>query len=171
MRQKYRYSASGLLPGSGGSANFDPKLTMIQRIQSLWLLLSGIGFLIHWWPGIALFKTQQHGDGVFSDGMFYARESYAALIGSGVAGILCLIAIFLYRERIMQTLIVAAACLIQLVFSVGWPYYQVFLAGQSSHSVPGLGLWISVAGLLLCWLAVRAIRRDEALVRSMDRLR
>ncbi len=144
---------------------------MIQRIQSLWLLLSGIGFLIHWWPGIALFKTQQQGEGVFSDGMFYATESYAALIGSGVAGILCLVAIFLYRERVMQTLIVAVACMVQLAFAVGWPYYLVFRAGQSSQSVPGLALWISVAGLLLCWLAVRAIRRDEALVRSMDRLR
>ncbi|MBK9106995.1 MAG: DUF4293 family protein [Saprospiraceae bacterium] len=44
-------------------------------------------------------------------------------------------------------------------------------AGKINQFEPGIGLWLSGIGLFMCWLATRSIRKDEALVRSMDRLR
>lgn len=156
---------------SSGLGNFGPKYLMIQRIQSLWLLLAGLCFLGQWIPSMVLAKTPATGLGVFSDQIFLSSESYAVLIGSGVSGILVLISIFLYNERVMQILLVAVSSLIQMITGVGVPFYIIQKAGKMSQFDPAMGLWLSGIGLFLCWLATRAIRKDEALVRSMDRLR
>ncbi len=144
---------------------------MIQRIQSIWLLFGGLCFLAHWLPNIIIATTRAEGPGVFTDMVYYSQESFILLLGSGVSGLLVLVALFLYKERIMQVLITAVASLIQMALGVGLPLYQLNHAGKIDQFTPGLGLWLTAAGLMFCWLATRAIRKDENLVKSMDRLR
>ncbi len=144
---------------------------MLQRIQSVWLLLAALCFLGQWYPGIALAKSSAAGLGAFEDQQFLSSESYAVLIGSGVTGILCLISIFMYKERVMQILIVAISSLIQMICGVAIPFYTINKLGKMSQFDPGPGLWLTGIGLFLCWMATRSIRKDEALVKSMERLR
>ncbi len=144
---------------------------MIQRIQSIWLFLGGLCFLAQWLPNIIIASTRAEGPGVFADLVFYTQESFVLLLGAGVAGLLVLIAVFLYKERIMQILITAVASLIQMLLGIGVPFYQINHAGKMDQFTPGAGLWLTALGLMFCWLATRAIRKDENLVKSMDRLR
>ncbi|MBK8954687.1 MAG: DUF4293 domain-containing protein [Saprospiraceae bacterium] len=144
---------------------------MIQRIQTLWLFLAGVCFLAQWKPGMELASTPTEGLSVFADKIYFCSESYVVLIGSGVSGILALIAIFLYNERVMQILLVAVSSLIQMIMGIGIPFYIINKAGKINQFEPGMGLWLSGLGLFLCWLATRSIRKDDTLIKSMDRLR
>lgn len=144
---------------------------MIQRIQSIWLFLAACCFLAQWYPSLELLRTRTSGQGIFEDQIFYSAESYALLIGSGVTGILALIAIFLYEERVMQILITFLSSLIQMILGVGLPFYLLNKANKIGQFEPAIGLWLIAAGLVFCWLATRAIRKDDMLVKSMDRLR
>lgn len=144
---------------------------MIQRIQTIWLLLAALCFLAQWYPAMVLATTPSPGLGVFENQVFHSGESYVVLIGSGVSGILCLVGIFLYNERVMQILLTAVSSLIQMACGVAVPFYIINKLGKMSQFDPGLGLWLTGVGLFLSWMATRAIRKDEALVRSMDRLR
>lgn len=120
---------------------------------------------------MVLVKTQSPGEGVFSDGQFLSTESLGILIGAGVSGLLSLISIFLFKERTFQILLAAISSLLQLFSVIGWCFLTVSNAGKLNEFAPGPGLYVSMAGIILIWLATRAIRKDEALIKSMDRLR
>ncbi|MBK6545414.1 MAG: DUF4293 domain-containing protein [Saprospiraceae bacterium] len=144
---------------------------MIQRIQTIWLTLSAFCFLGLWAPSLSVVKTTSASAGVFSDLILYANESMSILIGSGVTGILVFISIFLYKERTFQILLSAGSSLLHLILCVGSPFLLLSKSNKLNEFVPDTGLFLSMAGIVLIWLATRAIRRDEALVKSMDRLR
>ncbi|MBK9106994.1 MAG: DUF4293 family protein [Saprospiraceae bacterium] len=94
---------------------------MIQRIQTIWLLLAAGCFLAQWMPALVLASTPSEGLGVFADKVFWSGESFVVLMGSGVSGILVLISV-LYKERVMQILLVAVSSLIQMIMGVGVPF-------------------------------------------------
>ncbi len=144
---------------------------MIQRIQSIWLLLASICFLAQWLPSIIMVRTMTSGKGVFSDNVFYVSESTALMLGSGVSGVMAMIAIFLYKERTFQIMITALASLTQLILCVGTIFYVLYKTEKLNDFNPDMGLFLAMAGMVFVWLATRAIRRDQDIVKSMDRLR
>lgn len=144
---------------------------MIQRIQSIYMFLAASCFAALWLPSLVLLKTENPGEAYFSDSVFYANESMLILIGSGVSAIMALISVFLYKERAMQIIVAAVSSLMHLLFCIGACFYSVFKYQKLAEFIPANGLYFSMAGIILVWLAVRAIRRDQDLVKSMDRLR
>lgn len=72
----------------------------------------------------------------------------------------------------MQTRVVAVAMLCTLlVFAVAaWLYYTNSQV-QGEKLEPGLGMASPVFAIFFGWLANKSIRKDDALVKSMDRLR
>jgi hypothetical protein len=88
--------------------------------------------------------------------------------------ILTLTAIFLYKNRKTQLLLVNVAfllhiVLIGLIFLYYVGHFEVaFKVAQPSYQA---GIFLPIVSLLLLILASRAIRKDEALVKSADRLR
>lgn len=149
---------------------------MIQRIQSIYLLLGG-GLLAGLFASFMYFGKMKGNEAVtgskeLSDGVLNLADSDVAMIGVFAALTLFLVAIFLYKSRMTQTRVVAIAMLCSLVvFAVAaWMYYTNSQS-QGDKLEPGLGMASPVFAIFFGWLANKSIRKDEALVKSMDRLR
>lgn len=135
---------------------------MIQRPQTIYLLLAAL-------INLAVFFTP-----IYIESM----NDPVQWIGFGLAStltltiIFALVAIFLYKNRVLQLNVVKGAT-----------YSQIIALGSSAgvvFSMGGIGtfLWpelLSILLILLClvflWMAGKNIKKDEELVQSMDRIR
>ncbi len=155
---------------------------MIQRIQSVFLFLATLVLL-----GLYVFPlvTNVNIDGIISnvnimgiyqqlpDGKHYTTEFTALKFVAGLVALLPAVIIFLYKNRKQQIALCYSAILVIIGYSF-WMAQTVKAAGggiQASLSNMGIGMFLSSIAVLLIVLALRAIRRDEKLVRSADRLR
>ncbi len=143
---------------------------MIQRIQSLFMLLaSGVLGLEFVFP----FATSaKQGTSYFSDSVFnvFDNSILLGLVGAGI--LLCLIAIFLFKNRKLQTSINWFTILICIAI-LGVAY--LFAAQDQTSGLNGINIGIGsilpLISLVLLYVANRFIGKDESLVKSMDRLR
>ncbi|MCB0526937.1 MAG: DUF4293 domain-containing protein [Saprospiraceae bacterium] len=149
---------------------------MIQRIQSVFLLLAAAaGFGQFAIP----YLSTTSGDPAsslpaLSDQVLNPMDNPGLLGLCALSGIVSLIAIFMFRNRPLQARLGGGAAVASLLLTV----LVVFVVFQIRQQMPeggnaqyGAGLALPVAGMIFDWLAVRFIRKDETLVRSMDRLR
>ena len=129
---------------------------MIQRIQSLYLL---IAFVV----GVIVFNLSINI--VFYEliGQNY-RDNYGFLI----APVLLLLSLFLFNKRSFQSLVVLIISLQQLL-QIGLLLPSFDLSDDINFTE--ITLLLSFFTVVLSWLARRGIREDEALVRSVDRIR
>lgn len=150
---------------------------MIQRVQTIFLLLSAICLgLFLWFPLIGLeAKTFQDtmagweiGHTLPFNSVPYIYLFNAIITGTAIG--FTLINIFLYKKRSIQMLL----CWFSIVFILcaeSFVYYKfqtkVFLGDVV------LTPWniLAIAAVLLQILAFYFIRKDEELVKSLDRLR
>ena len=150
---------------------------MIQRIQTVFLLLSIIVLgLFLWFPLIAVespnFNDVVQGWGVGVSWVFN-DQPYIYLINSILTGTaigISLLNIFLYKKRGLQMLLCWFA-IILIASAEGF----VFFKYQTKVFVGDVILtpWnlLAAAAVVLQVLAFFFIRKDEDLVRSLDRLR
>ena len=157
---------------------------MIQRKQTLFLAIAAVvAALANLFP----FATYTVGDlevvfrstGLFrGDGAVLEEASpkvpFAAVLG--LLAVLPLITIFVYKDRARQLRFVRFTYLFALgalAFAVITDRsIQVYMAGRGAVEVSyGVAFAAPVLVLVLAFLAERGIRQDEALIRSMDRLR
>ncbi|MBK9270942.1 MAG: DUF4293 domain-containing protein [Saprospiraceae bacterium] len=144
---------------------------MIQRIQTIWLFLASLAFSVALWPSISLVRTPVLEESVLADGRIQIWESHVLSSGAVISLILTVAAIFLYRNRPNQVLIASLAALVQIVLVLLSTFYTTYKLGQFDQMGLDLGVFTGFAGVFLVWLAARAIRKDEEIVKSMDRLR
>lgn len=155
---------------------------MIQRIQSLFLLASVILLSILMYNPFASFIVEpqmaKYTLGVFGlsviDGSTVEKvQSIWFLLGFIIAVLLIsFVTIFLYHRRLLQIRL----CILTIVMLVGLQgvmYYVVYAYGENLNSKPSYSLVFifPLIAAILNFLALRAIARDEALIRSLDRLR
>ncbi len=144
---------------------------MIQRIQTLFLLLAaggGVGALL-----LPYAKVQGDGKeaGILADGLFDAQDHIALLVLFGLAAAIALIAIFLFKNRPLQMTFCWIDVLI-FVGGLGFGAYLLYEAGGFEEPLLwGFGLLPPLLGIVFALLARNYIHRDHKLVRSMDRLR
>lgn len=93
---------------------------------------------------------------------------------------LTLLSIFLYKRRTLQMRMVSVAFLLNVVYAFLLFFWAVdaysdplmlMFTQTESHVSWGVSAFLPLASLVFLFLAQRAIRRDEALVRAADRLR
>ena len=149
---------------------------MIQRIQSIFLLLASGSIFGQF--GLPYLQTPANDPArtlpVLADGVFNPLDNIGLLGLTMLAGLASLLAIFLFRNRSLQTRLTVGALLASglLLALAGFTAYNTLTSlppGGSAQYQAGLAL--PVLALLFQWLAGRSIRKDEQLVRSMDRLR
>lgn len=136
---------------------------MIQRIQTVYLffvmLISGIlPFWINLWSdadGNAIFAKHE----ILVSGAFY------------LSAILALIAIVVYKKRKNQFVLNRLNLILNLFLLGFFVYRSLNLSGETLVSEKGIGMLIPVISIILLVLANRAIKKDEDLVKSVDRLR
>ncbi len=141
---------------------------MIQRLQSLYLLFAA-AFLV-------LFLVV---GGVWQ-GVIAAAYPWITPVAYGLAGLaalVSLVAVFLYRDRAQQRKVVLAAQWLDILLAL------VMVGGLAALSLGeevavGVGatafyltLLLPVVAYVFLRLARRGVEKDIALVRSMDRLR
>ena len=145
---------------------------MIQRIQSVFLLLAALLFGALFLLPLA--QCSELTTPYFDDGVYKIDDHLALGVLAGLAVLLSLISLFAYKSRSLQLRLgyftIAVAIVILLT--------AYLLLSQSGASFGGpqpvkilLGAFIPVAAIVLLWLANMNIRKDERLVKSMDRLR
>jgi hypothetical protein len=147
---------------------------MIQRIQTLFLFLAAAGSFTALTASFATAAPVPESSALFADGAFTVKDD-ALLMGMMLmAGLVSLIAIFLYQKRPIQSRLGQAVILLALA-SLGLIVGK--LSGKAG-AVPegvavqyGIGCLLPAAVAVLAGLAVYFIGKDEKLVKSMDRLR
>ena len=125
---------------------------MIQRIQSVYLLIE--------FTNLSLISQ----DGTES------YEPWALFAIQMISAIISLVTIFLYKKRMVQI----RFTLFNIILAVG--YYAtlvtfVFMLKGESTFVPSWAVCLPFVGIVLDWLAIRAIGKDEMLVKAYERLR
>lgn len=149
---------------------------MIQRIQTIFLLLAGAA-------GFGQFAAPYLSTGtgnpaaslpILADYVFDPLDN-PGLLGLCILGAaVSLIAIFLFKNRPLQARLASASAAASILLSAlaGFVIFQIGQQMPSGGSVRyGVGLGLPVVALICNWLAARFIRKDEHLVRSADRLR
>jgi uncharacterized membrane protein len=129
---------------------------MIQRIQSLYLL---IAFIV----GVIVFNLSINIE--FDEGI---RQTYRDNYGFLIAPVLLLLSLFLFKKRSLQSLVVLIISIQQLL-QIGLLLPSFDLSDDINFTE--IAILLSFITVVLTWLARRGIRNDNALVRSVDRIR
>lgn len=138
---------------------------MIQRIQTLWLLLSGIAALLTLkFPFLA---GQKDGIG-FS--LNSADEFYLLILAVAVS-LAAIAAVFLFKNRKLQMKITGFSLLLSLLLNGFFVYAYLNNCYHLNDPVITLGAVIYFAIPVFLILAFWGIRKDDKLIKSMDRLR
>ena len=150
---------------------------MIQRIQSIFLLLASLLLLCLLVPGVSLATADASQSSLLpeflKDGIFNLQDSQLLLILVLVSGIIALVSIFLYKNRKTQMQVVALMMIISLAVAViaFYLYYHNTENVKQGIAHLDIGMAGPILSIVFGSLANRSIRKDEKLVKSMDRLR
>jgi Domain of unknown function (DUF4293) len=155
---------------------------MLQRIQSVYLLLASITIyalflfpLVHnVYAGaqpvtIGVTGVFQDVNGVHTHTQFFVGLTAATVL----LGLIPLIIIFLYKNRKQQV----ALCYSTMLVIFGHTFWMVHeiksVIGDAEINTNnwGIGVFLSTVALVFIVMAIKAINRDEKLVKSADRLR
>ncbi len=153
---------------------------MIQRVQSLYLLLVVIAYSLLFFLPIATYSTMATDSVTEIVSKFSIVQisnadtnSTIPLIAAVIVLLIAvLVTIFLYKKRILQIRITAILLLAHIGLVAALFYVADSLTKKfAADAVYGTGAYIVLIPLVFLVLANRAIRKDEKMVRSTDRLR
>jgi hypothetical protein len=143
---------------------------MIQRIQSIWLFLASAASLasmkLAFYSGNKLSDLQNpNSPKTFAsiDGMY----NIVMNINTVAIGLICLISIFLFKNRKLQMQFSALAIILESFLIL---QYQMSVGGflEGNYAV---GAILQPLVMLLLLLAIRGINKDNKLIQESDRLR
>jgi Ca2+/Na+ antiporter len=158
---------------------------MIQRIQTVYLLLAAIAALLtfffpyaHFYSGdlkvaeYAMFGVFNVQSETVELSNLYGFPAWAMGV---IATLVPLVAIFLFKKRPVQYRIARLAYLVNMVYVV-YLFFGIDKANdvvfEGSLSVMHhVGFYLPVAAVVFAFLGVRGIKKDEDLVKSLDRIR
>ncbi|MFO8146499.1 MAG: DUF4293 domain-containing protein [Gillisia sp.] len=136
---------------------------MIQRIQSIYLFIAALisGVLIFF---VSLWSNEA-GEPVYVEDVIPAL---AMFLGSAV---LSLVTIFLFKNRKLQFVLGRVNILLNFFLLGVFVYWTLTVPGEMQISEKGIGIFIPVLSIVFLVLANKAIKKDEDLVKSVDRFR
>ena len=147
---------------------------MLQRIQTVYLLIIVALTVATLFLPLAVL---QQGDALFS----FDASGLSTMIGepellypawglfalTAIIAIIALVTIFLYKKRILQIRL----CVFNALLILGFYGYSLKGDMEGASVSVKIALSFPLVNLILDYLAIRNIGADEALVRSLDRLR
>ncbi|MDA9907572.1 DUF4293 domain-containing protein [Flavobacteriaceae bacterium] len=136
---------------------------MLQRIQTIYMIISAtlLGALYVWFPNI-----------VSEEGLVVVRNDEPIMLGLIFGSILVsFISIFTYKKRKSQ-FVINRLNIILIFFLLGvFVYRSLTLSGETLVSEKGIGVFLPIISIVFLVMANKAIKKDEDLVKSVDRLR
>jgi hypothetical protein len=137
---------------------------MIQRIQTVYLLIALVilGALPFVFP---LFTMSDGKEFRFMNDSFYT-------VLFGLSTTLTLISIMYFKKRQHQFVLNRLTIILNLILLGLFVYRSLNLSGETVQvSEKGIGMFLPIVAIVFLALANRAIKKDEDLVKSADRLR
>ena len=136
---------------------------MIQRIQSVWLLVASVmAFLtlkVSFYSGTFSPDNQYH--------QLKGTDNMLLLVTTIALGIVALMAIFLYKTRTIQLRLCIIGILLDLLLLYFyWRGVQQFTQGEYAITAA-----VHLVILLSLFFAARGISKDDKLIKDSDRLR
>jgi hypothetical protein len=139
-------------------------LEMIQRIQTIYLILALVvaGVLPYCFP---LWNM--------SDGaVIYFMTNMLYTILFGLSTTFSLMSILFYKKRQHQFVLNRLNMILNLILLGLFVYHSLNLSGETVMvSEKGIGMFLPIVAIVFLVLANKAIKKDEDLVKSVDRLR
>ncbi len=150
---------------------------MIQRIQSVYLLLVAVLAIITAALPIGAFYTDT--DVYEMTNLYYTLPDGTLYYGPAilcalliVAAVIAVMTIFLYRKRMRQIRLTVINTFVLAAYYLAVVCFIVFAEEQDDSGFTlSWPLCLPLVSIILNWMAVRAIHKDEMLVKSYDRIR
>ena len=103
--------------------------------------------------------------------LFFSFGDWPSLLLFGLSALLAIISIFAFKNRQNQFVLNRFNILSNLILLGVFSWRTLQSSGENSFSEKGVQLVVPFISIVFLFLANRAIRRDEELVKSADRLR
>ncbi|HMJ48493.1 MAG TPA: DUF4293 domain-containing protein [Ferruginibacter sp.] len=136
---------------------------MIQRIQSVWLLLASacafISLKVPYYSGTT-------NDGIPSHKLLGTENFYLMLLTIAI-GVLALITIFLYKNRTLQLRLCILGILLEALLIFLY-YREVHTFREGTYSLTAL---LQACIVLFFFLAARGVSNDNNIIKDSNRLR
>jgi len=157
---------------------------MIQRIQTVWLLLSSLVlFALFLFPYVSYIDLVGLGKNIYVSGVYSSVNNVATkestfllmTITTVVLALVPLFIIFKYKNRKTQLSLILVQVILICLFAI-WMFISanniLSLINQSigANNI-GIGFFLLPVSILFLGLAIRGIRNDNKLIKSADRLR
>lgn len=136
---------------------------MIQRIQTLFLAVVAILSIL----AAFFIKSLVQND----ESSIFELSIQIDRIMFFIVAIIAVISILLYKKRINQFIVNRLNIILNLFLLGFFVYRSLNLSGESLLSQKGIWIIVPLISIVLLILANKAIKRDEDLVKSVDRLR
>ncbi|MDC7995829.1 DUF4293 domain-containing protein [Altibacter sp. HG106] len=136
---------------------------MLQRIQTLYMILAilAMGALYLWFPVVE-----------DAEGAIVVSREEPLVFGLIFASIaLAIITILSFKKRQLQFVLNRLNIILNFVLLGVFVYRSLTLSGETLVSEKGIGVLLPIISIVFLVLANKAIKRDEDLVKSVDRLR
>jgi len=138
---------------------------MIQRLQSLWLLLAAISAFLSF--KLPFFSGTKEGvKNLTEKAIIDGGSTLFLLIATGAALIIALITIFLFKDRKLQLRLCVVGIVISLLMI--FLYYNEIRKLSGSISLSCIFVFLIPVAFIM---AARGIWHDEKLVKSLNKLR
>lgn len=140
---------------------------MIQRQQTLWLLLATAAAVLSFMFPFATGEELVDKTSMKRKEDLTAGKDFFILLLTIASVCLSAVTIFLFKDRKLQIKL----CLLGLLISIGILVLYVLGMKKLINSTPALWAILPVAVIISFFMAYRNIRKDERLVKSLDKLR
>lgn len=153
---------------------------MIQRIQSIWLFFAALSISCLLFVPMVSSKNLVGAEFyIIASGMYQKLgnaelqvENFTPLLISICSvAIMCFINIFNYSKRRVQKQMAYGSIILIIGISFWCSQYAKKIPGGLENANYEAGMYLPPLAIAFCLLAVRGINRDEALLKSADRLR
>ncbi len=134
---------------------------MIQRIQSVYLFAALLAIVAYYFAG----QTDYVSD--MTDWTLGSVETSLQLI----VMVLIVWSIFKFKQRVHQFVLNRMSIILNFVLVGVYAYQSLNLPGETSVSQKGIWVLLPFISIVFLVLANKAIKKDEDLVKSADRLR
>ena len=131
---------------------------MIQRIQSIYLLVAAISM------SLISFKVTVY---TLNETLFMAQDDTKMFVLTIIGAIFSLLGLFMFKNRKFQMKLIRLTVLIQMIIGV-----RIFMLFNKFEVVLNNSfLFLMVFTLIALIMAYRGVKKDDDLVRSVDRIR
>ena len=149
---------------------------MIQRIQSVYFLLACILMVVTVFSPLLIvdingLQATFNSCGVYTDNIQF--HTWGVITVAGICGLLPLINIFLFKRRKVQIKVANVTSILILFFFVTLFAYFYALSNKFGATFVNVqyGIVLPLVALIFNMMAVQKVKKDESLIKSLNRIR